>query len=52
VISDGRAALRSVEVQRRSGGLAALSAGLQPGEQVIVYPSDSIAPGVRVVPRS
>jgi hypothetical protein len=24
---------------------------LEPGEQVIVYPSDSIAPGVRVVPR-
>ncbi|MDJ0514458.1 MAG: HlyD family efflux transporter periplasmic adaptor subunit [Methyloceanibacter sp.] len=51
VIDDGRAVLRSVDVQRRSGGLAAVSAGLKPGEQVIVYPSDSIEPDVRVVPR-
>lgn len=51
VVEDGRAELRPVDVLRRSGGLAALSAGLEPGEQVIVYPSDSIAPGVRVVPR-
>lgn len=51
VVRDGRAELRPVEVLRRSGGVAALSAGLEPGEQVIVYPSDSIAPGVRVVPR-
>ncbi|MHA1518170.1 MAG: efflux RND transporter periplasmic adaptor subunit [Alphaproteobacteria bacterium] len=52
VVKDGRAELRPVDVLRRSGGFAALSAGLEPGEKVIVYPSDNIAPGVRVVPRS
>ena len=51
VVEDGRAVLRPVELMRRSGGLAALSSGVEPGEEVIVYPSDSIAPGVRVVAR-
>lgn len=48
VVTDGRAQLRPVSLVRRSGQLAAVSAGLQTGEKVIVYPSDRITPGVRV----
>jgi hypothetical protein len=33
---------------RRSGRLAAVTAGLTAGELVIVYPSDRVASGVRV----
>ena len=51
VVQDGRAELRPVEVLRRSGGLAAIAKGLEPGEEVIVYPSDSVAPDIRVKPR-
>ena len=51
VVSDGRAQRRAVELLRRSGRFAAVSAGVQAGEQVIVYPSDRIAPDVRVEPR-
>ena len=51
IVRDGRAELRAVELLRRSGGLAALTSGLEPGEEVVVYPSDSIASGVRVAPR-
>jgi HlyD family secretion protein len=51
VLSGGRAQSRVVELLRRSARLAAVTAGLQPGENVIVYPSDRIAPGVRVQSR-
>jgi HlyD family secretion protein len=50
VVRGGKAERRAVELLRRSGGLAALTSGVEPGEEVIVYPSDSIAPGVRVNP--
>ena len=49
VMKDGRAELRTVELLRRSGGFAAVTAGVEPGERVIVYPSDRVAAGVRVV---
>ena len=48
VVSDGRVQRRTVDLLRRSGRLAAVTAGVQPGDNVIVYPSDRIAPGVRV----
>ncbi len=48
VASDGRAELRAVTLVRRSGRSAAVSSGLQRGELVIVYPSDQVAPGVRI----
>jgi len=51
VVEDGRAVLRPVELLRRSGGLAALTSGVEPGEAVIVYPSDSVTPDVKVVVR-
>ncbi|MEJ2435289.1 MAG: efflux transporter periplasmic adaptor subunit, partial [Pseudolabrys sp.] len=51
VMKDGRAALHDVKLVRRSGGLAAVTAGVEPGERVIVYPSDWVADGVRVTAR-
>ncbi len=51
VVENGRAELRPVTLLRRSGRFAAVSAGLQPDERVIVYPSDRIAAGVRVEAR-
>jgi HlyD family secretion protein len=51
VVDGSRAELRRVELIRQSGRLAAVKAGLTPGESVIVYPSDRIEDGVRVGPR-
>jgi HlyD family secretion protein len=48
VVNEGRAQRRAVTLLRRSGGFAALTAGVQPGDHVIVYPSDRIQSGVRV----
>lgn len=48
VVKDGRAQLRTVTLLRRSGATAAIVSGAEPGERVIVYPSDRIADGVRV----
>ncbi len=48
VMKDGRAEQRQIQIQRRSGRLAAVASGLTPGESVIVYPSDRVVPGVRV----
>ena len=51
VVSEGRAQQRAVELLRRSGRFAAVTAGVEPDDKVIVYPSDRIAPGVRVEAR-
>ena len=51
VVNEGRAQRRPVELIRRSGRSAAVTAGVQPGDRVIVYPSDRITPNVRVEPR-
>lgn len=48
VVSEGRAQRRTVELLRRSGRFAAVTAGLQSGDHVIIYPSDRIVPGIRV----
>jgi HlyD family secretion protein len=48
VAKESRAELRDIVLLRRSGRLAAVTAGLAAGERVIVYPSDRIAPGVRI----
>lgn len=48
VVNNGRAERRAITLLRRSGQFAAVAAGVAPGEPVIVYPSDRIAPGVRV----
>jgi HlyD family secretion protein len=52
LVEDGRAQIREVQVLRRSGRFAAIASGLNQGEAVIVYPSDRVASGVRVTPRS
>jgi hypothetical protein len=51
VIKNSRAERRGVEVLRRAGRSAAIAAGLAVDDTVIVYPSDRIAPGVRVASR-
>lgn len=51
VAKAGRAELRQIELLRRSGRFAAVASGLAPGEEVIVYPSDRVAPDVRIAPR-
>jgi len=48
IVNDGRAQIREIRILRRSGRLAAVVTGLAAGEIVIVYPSDRVAPGVRV----
>jgi HlyD family secretion protein len=48
VVDAGRVEVREITLLRRSGRFAAVAAGLSPGERVIVYPSDRIAPGVWV----
>lgn len=52
VVSNGRAELREVRLLRRSGRSAAIASGVTAGDAVIVYPSDRIAPGVRVAHRA
>jgi HlyD family secretion protein len=52
VAKEGRAELRQIELLRRSGRFAAVATGLAPAEQVIVYPSDRVAPDVRIAQRS
>jgi HlyD family secretion protein len=48
VAAEGRAQSRPIVLLRRSGRIAAIAAGLAPGERVIVYPSDQIAAGSRI----
>ena len=48
VVNAGRASLRGVEIGPRGGQQAVVEKGLEPGETVIVYPSDAVRDGVRV----
>jgi len=50
-LSGSRAHKRTVQVFRRNGLEAVVGKGLEPGEQVIVYPGDAVKDGVRVKPR-
>ncbi len=45
---NGRARLTSVEVGRHDGRRAHILAGLEPGQQVILYPGRSIVDGTRI----
>lgn len=51
VVSEGRARLRKVNISRQGAGAAMVTNGLQPGEQVVVYPGDGLADGSRVTVR-
>ncbi len=48
-VDGGRAALRTIEVGERNAREAQVLGGLEVGEQVIVYPSDSLSDGSPVV---
>jgi HlyD family secretion protein len=49
VVRDGRAQSREVRIGHLGSGAAEVMGGLQSGEVVVVFPSDRVAPGVRVV---
>jgi HlyD family secretion protein len=51
-VQDGRAVRQIVEIGQRSGLEAEVLSGVAAAQQVIVYPSDAVSDGVRVVPRS
>jgi HlyD family secretion protein len=51
VIESGRARLRPLHVGARNGALAWVRGGLAAGETVVVYPSSTVADGVRVTVR-
>jgi HlyD family secretion protein len=52
VESEGLAVQRRVNVGRNNGIYAQILEGLQPGERVVVNPSDSVRDGVRIEARS
>ncbi|GGH36477.1 HlyD family secretion protein [Cribrihabitans marinus] len=52
VAEGGVAVLRGVEIGRNNGIIAEVREGLDPGEQVILYPSAAIADGTAVTQRS
>jgi len=52
VAEGARAHKRAVKVPRRNGAEALVEAGLEPGEQVIVYPSDALKDGSRLASRN
>lgn len=51
-VADGRARLQTVEIGQRNGLEAEVLGGLEAGDRIVVYPSDAIADGGRVTPRS
>jgi HlyD family secretion protein len=52
VVADGRARMRALQLGSRNGEQAVVEEGLQPGERVIVFPSDAVRDGVRVRDRT
>lgn len=50
LVENGRARERPVALIRRSGATAAVASGVEPGDNLIVYPSDRVTPGIRVRP--
>jgi HlyD family secretion protein len=51
IVEDGRAVRRMVELGQQSGLEAEVANGLDVGQQIIVYPSEAVRDGVRVVSR-
>lgn len=47
-VEDGRAVKRAIQASRRNGIEALVEQGLQAGETVVVYPSDTLRDGARV----
>ncbi len=50
VVEEGRARERAVELGHRGVDRVEVTAGLTPGDEVILYPSDAVGEGVRVRP--
>jgi HlyD family secretion protein len=50
-VENGVARLRPVQVGQRNGVMAEIVSGLKAGEQVVVYPPDTVTDGVRVSQR-
>jgi HlyD family secretion protein len=51
-VEDGRAVRRTVTIGQRNNLEAEVLSGIQDGKTIVVHPSDAIADGVRVAPRS
>jgi HlyD family secretion protein len=51
-VDEGHARLREVEIGQRNGLEAEVRSGVQPGETVVVHPSDALADGARVARRA
>jgi hypothetical protein len=51
VVVQGVAHRRSVVLSQRAETSASVQQGLNPGDTVILFPTDAIAEGVRVQPR-
>jgi len=51
-VSDGHARKRVIQVSRRGSATALVEKGVEPNEHVIVYPSDAVQDGMRVIARS
>jgi HlyD family secretion protein len=51
VVQDGVATLREVEVERSNGLVSSVTAGLEPGERIILYPAPGLTAGTRVAQR-
>jgi HlyD family secretion protein len=51
VVENGRARLREVELGQANGVEAEIVSGLEPGEQLVLYPSERIKDGVGVAQR-
>ena len=51
VIEDGRAQRRRVDVGQRNGLIAQILEGVEPGESVIIHPSDEVEDGRRIKQR-
>jgi HlyD family secretion protein len=50
VVRDGRARLQTISLGERNEAFAQVLDGLQPGDQVILHPSDLVTDGVAVAP--
>ena len=51
-VERGRAVRRLVEIGQRNGLEAEVLGGLEAGDRIVVYPSEALADGVKVAPRS
>jgi HlyD family secretion protein len=51
VAKDSRAQLRLLQVGRRNGAQTEVLSGVEPGERVVLYPTDNVADGTRITER-